>query len=248
MKNYFNEIAEVQIQLDLVRAQRRELQLSNDAKVKEVFDATFNYFREFDIIVNSSCASFYNLGDNKQLFSISFYERYKEDARLELSYYTTSTQSEFELNRLISLGKVAQIVKNSSERVMKDITDIRSSDRERENELYAIELSYQRKLAEYRTAVFEDKKIQAELLLKGEGVQFEKEVFIDFKRNFTVRAVSLKIITTSKSNKTCIVQYGVLNRTDGSVRKLVEERVDVESLIHKVACNFENIVEELLPQ
>jgi len=248
MKNYSNEIAEVQIQLDLVRAQRRELQLSNDVKVKEIFDNTFNISNEFDIIVSSQCACFFNKEDVKQLFTINFYERFREDARLELSYYTTSTQSEFELNRLISLGKIAQIIRSNSERIMIDIADIRSSDRERENELYAIELSYQRKLAEYRTAVFEDKKIQAELLLKGEGVQFEKEVFIDFKRNFTVRAVSLKIITTSKSNKTCIVQYGVLNRTDGSVRKLVEERVDVESLIHKVACNFENIVEALFPQ
>ena len=239
MKNYSNEVAEITTQLELIRAQRRELQLSNDAKVKDLFDATFNYFREYDIIVSSMCACFFDAGDNKQLFTINFYERYKEDARLELSYYTTNTQSNFELNRLISLGKIAQIVKSNSERIMRDIADIRNSDKERENELYAIQSTYEKKIAEYRKAELEDRKVQIELSLRGEGVVFDKEVWFGFKRNYTNRIKSIKILEVSKSGKTCTVEYVTVGGSTGK-----EERCDVESVIAQVVSNSKNIVQE----
>jgi len=242
MKNYSNEIAEITIQLELIRGQRRELQLANDAKVKEVFDNAFNYFREYDIIVNSSCASFFDKDDNKQLFSIHFYERYSEDTRLELSYYTTSTQSEFELNRLISLGKIAQILKSNSERIMRDITDIRKSDLERENELYAIQSEYEKRISEYRKAELENRKVEVELLLRGDGVIFEKEVWFGFKRNYTNRITAIKILEVSKSGKTCTVEYITAGRSKGK-----EERCDTESVISQVIANSKNIVQELLP-
>lgn len=243
MKNYSNEIAEITTQLELIRAQRRELQLSNDAKVKDLFDATFNYFREYDIIVNSSSASFFDKEDVKQLFTINFYERYKEDARLELSYYTTNTQSEFELDRVITLGKVAQIIKSNSERIMKDITDIRKSDKDRENELYAIQNTYEKKIAEYRKAELEDKRVKVEILLRGEGVTFTTPAYFQLKRNYDPRIVGIKIQETSKSGKTCTVQYTTTGQSTGR-----EERCDTESVIDQVARNSKNIVEALFPQ
>lgn len=241
MKNYSNEITEITSQLELIRAQRRELQLSNDAKVKDLFDATFNYFREYDIIVGSMCACFFDAGDNKQLFTINFYERYKEDARLELSYYTTSTQSEFELNRLISLGKIAQVIKSNSERILRDIADIRKSDLERENELYAIQNTYEKKIAEYRKAELEDRKVQIELQLKSDGVVFNEGVYIEFKRNYSIRVLQMKMIGLSKSGKTCTVVYST---RDGIQTR--EEHCNVENILNQVIYFRKNIVQELL--
>lgn len=239
MKDYSNEIAEITSQLELIRAQRRELQLLNDAKVKEVFDAAFNYFREFNIIVNSSCASFFNAGENKQLFSINFYERYKEDARLELSYYTTNTQSDFELDRVISLGKVAQVLRSNSERIMKDITDVRKSDLERENQLYAIQNTYEKKIAEYRKAELEDRKVQIELQLRSDGVVFNEGVYIEFKRNYSIRVLQMKMIGLSKSGKTCTVVYST---RDGYQTR--EEHCNVENILNQVIYFRKNIVQE----
>jgi hypothetical protein len=173
----------------------------------------------------------------KQLFTINFYERYKEDARLKLSYYTTNTQSEFELNRLISLGKIAQIVKSNSERIMRDITDIKKSDLERENELYAIQNTYEKRISEYRKAELENRKVEVELLLRGEGVVFEKEVWFEFKRNYTNRITSIKILEVSKSGKTCAVEYITAGRSKGR-----EERVDTEGVISQVLSHSKNIV------
>lgn len=237
MKNYSNEIAEVTSQLELIRAQRRELGLANDAKVKEVFDHAFNYFREFDIRVSSETASFFNAEDNKQLFTIYFYERYREDVRLELSYYSTSTQSDFELDRLISIGKVAQIIKSNSERILRDIADIKKSDKGRESELYAIQDTYEKRLSEIRNAEYADKKVQAELQLRAEGVQFEPAVHFQLKRNYDPRIKSIKILSVSASGKTCTVEYVT---TGGSVGK--EERVEKGSVISQAIANSKNIV------
>lgn len=241
MKNYSNEIAEITLQLELIRGQRRELQLANDVKVKEIFDNAFNYFTEFNIIVSSSCASFFNAGENKQLFSINFYERYKEDARLELSFYTTNTQSDFELDRVISLGKVAQVLRSNSEKIMRDIADVRKSDLERENELYAIQNTYEKRISEYRKAELEDRKVQIELQLRGDGCGFEPSVHFTLKRNYDPRIKSIKILETSKSGKTCTVEY--ITSLD-AVGK--EERCDTESVISQVVSFSKNIVQELL--
>ena len=244
MKNYSEEIAEVTTQLQQVKRQWRMLLLANDQKVKEVFDNAFNVFREFEIKVSSSCASFHIKDEdrNKEVFSISFYERYSSDRRLELSYYTTSTQSEFELNRLIKLGEVAQVVRSNSERIMRDIVDVKKSDKQREDELYTIIDGYEKKIAEIRNAEYRNKKLLLELQLAGEGVEFEAPVYFQFKRNYTSRIVGLKILGLSKSGKSCLLQYTTVG---GSVGK--EDRVDFESAISQVLSQEKNIVQELLP-
>ena len=249
MKNYSNEIAELENLLIEVRKESSELSKSNNLKVKQVFDSYFNPFQELDIQVSGTSASFYmkdNLQVRREVFSLYFYERYKEDIKLDLSYYTTSTISDFELLRLQNLGKVAKIVLEKSEEILREIAGVRKSDLERSNQLYSIETSYQRKLQEYKSAIFDNKKVEVEFLLKGDGVFFTEDRYLELKRNYTVRVVSMKIITVSKSNKTCTVQFGTLNRHDGTVRKLVEERVDLQSLVHQIASRYESIVQELL--
>jgi hypothetical protein len=248
MKNYSNEIAELELLLEGVRKESAELSKSNNLKIKGVLDSYFNPFSELDIQVSGTSASFYmkdNLQVRREVFSLYFYERFRGETLLDLSYYTTSDCSEFELERLMNLGKVAKVVLEKSEQILKDIAETRKSDLERSNELYSIETSYQRKLQEYRSAIFDSKKVEVELLLKGDGVFFVEDKYIELKRNYTVRVVSMKIITVSKSNKTCVVQFGTLNRHDGTVRKFVEERVDVQSLVHQIASKYEGIVQEV---
>lgn len=248
MKNYSNEIAELQLLIAGVRKESFELQKSNNLKVKQVLDSYFNPFSELDIQVSGTSASFYmkdNLEVRREVFSLYFYERFRGETLLDLSYYTTSDCSEFELERLMNLGKVAKVVLEKSEQILKDIAEARKSDLIRSNELYSIQSGYEKKIQEYKSAILDNKKVEVELLLKGDGVFFVEDKYIELKRNYTVRVVSMKIITVSKSNKTCVVQFGTLNRHDGSIRKLVEERVDVQSLIHQIASKYEGIVQEV---
>ena len=249
MKNYSNEIAELEVLITEVKKESTELGRLNSLKVKEVLDGYFNPFQELEIGVYNTSASFYmkdDLGTRREVFSLYFYERYKEGIKLELSYYTTSTISDFELLRLQNLGKVAKIVLEKSEEILRDISEVRNQDLARSNELFSIQNGYEKKKAEYVKAAKEAKKVEVELLLKGDGVFFGYDEYIELKRNYTVRVVSMKIITVSKSNKTCTVQFGTLNRHDGTIRKLVEERVDLQSLVDQLASKYESFVKEEL--
>ena len=243
MENFLDKIAELELLIAGVRRENSELEISNALKVKEVLEGYFNPFKEFDIQVNRGSAYFHRKdedGRNRELFSLSFYERYKEDPKLELSYYTTSTQSEFELNRLISLGAVAVIVKRSGESILKDITDVKNQDLERSNQLYSIVSGYEKEVAEYKRRLLFRRKLEIELLIR-EGIVFDQHVYIEFKRNYSMKIITMKMIDVSKSGKTCTMIY--TTRDGFSTR---EENCNVENILNQVVYFYKNIVQELL--
>lgn len=243
MKNYSNEIAELELLITGVKKESAELGRLNSLKVKEVLDGYFNPFQELSIEVYNTSASFYmkdDLGVRREVFSLYFYERYKEGIKLELSYYTTSTISDFELQRLTNLGKVAKIVLERSEEILREIAGVRKGDLERSNELFSIQNGYEKKKAEYVKAAQENRKVEVELLLR-EGIVFDQYVYIEFKRNYSIKVITMKMVDVSKSGKTCTVLY--VTRDGFSTR---EENCSVENILNQVVYFYDNIVQELL--
>ena len=238
---YLNEITQLEELINKVQVERAELRKSSDLKVQEVFNNHFNIFRIVDVQVSGESAYFRvkneETGIFKDLFTIYFYSRYKEDTRLELSYYTTSTNSEFELNRIIYLGQVAKVIKDNSEEILKEIAEVKSRDLGRENELYRIQDTYEREKKSYENANNQKRKVEIELSLRGEGVVFDKEAYIQLKRNYTVRAFHVRIVPT-KSGKTCTVFY--ITRDGFKTR---EYNCNVKSVVDQVAGLYESIVD-----
>jgi len=244
---YLNEITQLEELINKVSAERFELRKSNDLKVQEVFDRNFNYFKEFDIRVSGESAYFRaktEEGILKEIFSIYFYQRYKEDTRLELSYYSTNTQSEFEVERLISLGKTARILRDNSEHILKEIADAKKSDLERENELYRIQDGYEKERRSYQNANDERRKTEIELSLRGDGVHFNRKVCIDFKYNYSANVRAIKLINVSKSGKTADVAF---TYNEGEEFRYTENNCNVQRIIEQVMYLKNNIVQELLP-
>lgn len=244
MKNYSNEIADLQLLITGVRKESAELSKSNNLKAKGVLDSYFNPFNELDIQVSGTSASFYmkdNLQVRREVFSLYFYERFRGETLLDLSYYTTSECSEFELERLMNLGKVAKVVLEKSEQILKDIAEARRSDLGRSNELYSIQSGYEKKIQEYKVAEKESKLVEVELSLRGEGVVFNDQTYIQLKRNYTVRVIQMRI-AVSKSGKTCDVFY-----ITSSGYKGVENNCNVKSVVDQVVLRYEGIVQVLLP-
>lgn len=245
MKDYSNEIVELESQMQEIRTQRFELMKAAEVRLKDVFDSHFNIFREFTINVNNATASFCmdnEEGRLKEIFSISFYERYKQARQLDLSYYSTSTNSQFELDRLIQLGKAASTLKSNADYILEDIEAALRKDCQREDELYGIEDMYSKKLSEIRKAQQDQKEVQVELMLRGDGVLFEKFIGIELKRNYVPLISSIKIVEVSKSGKTCTVVYSTASRDKGR-----EERCDTQSILSQVTSRFESIVKGELP-
>ena len=231
MKNYTKEIAELKELISEVRTKSLNLDKANDLKVQSVFNKYFDL--PINIRVRNTTAYFEVEveGRIKDLFTISFYERYKQDTTFDLSYYTTSTNSDFELDRLMLLGKVAEVVKNSSKEILDEIARIKKEDLEESNELYTLQNNYSKQISQYENAERENKKVELELLLRSEeGVSFSKELYLEVKRNFTARIKSIKITEVSKSRKTCTIsfKYSYGDHTG------VEERCNFDSIISQI--------------
>jgi hypothetical protein len=233
MKNYLNEIVEIESQIQEINAKRFEIVKSNNLKIKEILDANFNYFKEVEIVVNNESAIFYLKNEenqNKEIFNLNFYERYEGETELKLSYYSTSSHSEFELNRLIMLGNAARIVKERSENILNEINSVKKSTLERDNELYSLKNSYEKRIREYQIENTNRLKIQIELDLRSEdGIIFDIPKNIELKRNYCPKIDKIRI--TEVKGKTCTVAIEM----GGGSYKTTESRVNLENLIGQIS-------------
>jgi len=236
MKNYLNEITELENQISEIHNERYLLENSNNEKVKEVLNEYFNVFREMEVTVRGTSAYFYlqnEEGYNKEIFSVYFDERYKEETQLRLSYYTTSTHSNFELERVVKLGSVAKTILDRGERILAEIFQVRKSDLEKSNELFSKELGLENQLRDYRKVAKADRRIQLELNLKSsDGIFLPTPKTISLKRNYSPKIDKIRIVEVS--GKTCTVAI----ETGGGSYKTTESRVNIESLIDQIAYYF----------
>lgn len=246
MKNYLNEITEMQSQITEIRKERYLLQESTNQKVKEVLDYYFNFFEGMEIKVSNSSATFHSKdedGFNKEILSLYFDDRYGNPAdQLRISYYSTSTNSEFEIDRLIRLGNTARVIKNSSEAILNEIKKVSQIDSERSNELFSIELKYEKQITEYRNQEAVNRKVQIELDLRSEGITFSGRKYITLKRNYDPQVEYIKIVEVSKSGKTCTVEYSTGYSTSKEENCNMQKVIDQVTYLHKDIVSTQELV------
>jgi len=244
---YLNEITELEGLINKVRAERFELKNAEDLKIQKVFDFYFNFFQEFDIKVSGESA-YFRIKDEegllKEVFNIYFYERYNTKATLQLSYYTTSSQSDFELERLILLGRTAKIVRDKSEDILNTIAEIKNSNTERLDQLFSIQNGYEKQIRVYQKGNDDRRKVEIELQLRGEGVVFNKDIYIKLKSNYTARVNNIKLVDVSKSGKTGTAIFQLEHYNNVSR----EENINVDSIISQVIAASNNIVQHTLAE
>jgi len=245
MKNYSNEIADLNLQITEVRRERKLLQISTDLKIKHVLDGYFNPFQEVEITVRGGSATFHSKdedGLSRDIFNIYFDERYKEKDQLRLSYYSSSTNSDFEIQRLIYLGRTALTIRNRSESILNEVHNVIRSDQGRSDELFSTELLYQNQIAKYERAAKDQHKVEVELALTNEGVSFDGRCYIKLKNNYSPPVSFIKISEVSKSGKTCTVLF-----ITSDLISTKEENCNLQSVVDQVTALYEHIVQELLP-
>lgn len=189
--------------------------------------------------------------DSRALFCIYFRQKNymtfldKNDVldSLELSYYTTSTTSDFELRRVYYLGLVAEIIRTRKNDILQLVNEY-ENDRKylssrSENLDQKWSLQREIKLLEEQLRL---NKVQAiKDALTTTGIEFTQEMCMDLKRNYSPHFTALKITKISPSGKTCTVDYTRFQTeptifTAGPVEvckyTMTEERVDLSKLLH----------------
>jgi hypothetical protein len=176
----------------------------------------------------------------KEIFQIYLRENYMMKERsenayrgIDLSYYTTSTNSDFELQRLENLGRVAMLVRNFKEEILRQANELaKIYDAELAMEKFferESEVGRQIKVLrdEIRAIQKEEKRVA---LFSEEGLSFEKEAYVQLKANYTVRVKNIKLIEIAKSGKTATAVFTYFHGDHVSR----EERVSIEKVVSQV--------------
>jgi len=241
------ETLELGIQnLDLQIAELRSKEYEIEGRMEKEFQDTFSKY--FDTILSEEVSVrirsnyiYFEMKDEdrdwmKEIFSIDFRETYsfKEGtdrfSNASLSYYTTSTNSDFELIRLENLGRVAGMFRNFKQELVNKANEIALKYKKELNEKgfakerYALESL----LRDTNEKIREIKKQQKAEQLFGEGLSFEEGRYVKLKSNFEPKISSLKLVDVSKSGKRANVEYTYFNNNE---RSFVEENVSVDRLL-----------------
>ena len=134
---------------------------------------------------------------------------------VHISYYSTSTHSKFELNRLITIGKIAEIVKEFSQVILdtqqevnrkysKTLTKINSQIWGKDKEISDIH-------GEIRNEKKEKLKRKA---FSKDGIDFEEPITFDLKNNYRAyHVLNLKVLNWVNNNKiSCNIEIKVKNQ------------------------------------
>jgi uncharacterized coiled-coil protein SlyX len=248
-------------------AQKEELENKRgDIYVREqqaMTDALLPFFSGFSpyAYIEVSRGSVYFKADHpdlsykKELFNLYLRENWNyvdgEENRksyngIDLSYYTTSTKGvdAWELRRLRMLGDLAEIVLNDQDKMLDAINSAVLPFKEEYDRVNSQIRLINQAIRELDEKILNVKKEKIQFDLMNEGVEFEKEAYIQLKFNYTARVKSIKLVDVSKSGKkaTAIFQFTHHNTTSR------EENVSVNSIIDQVLGFTKNIVQPVLAE
>jgi hypothetical protein len=156
-------------------------------------------------------------GENygREMITISSNERYirsKDEEHvtdIETSFYTTSENSIFELERMIVIGKVAQLLLDKKEELISQLNTLTRSRKIELSDIFSVRWEYERQVKEFNK-LLDVLNVQEAMDKLREGVTFERTTRgslprLRFRGNDESAIKSLKI--TSLKGKSASIEY-----------------------------------------
>lgn len=212
-----NDLKQVQIEIDQVSQKR----------LNEYSKFVHEYFEEVleegdKIEVTSSKIEFtrpqeeYNY--NKELASIRIgYENWRDEekSKISTSFYSTSDDSDYELRRMILLGKVGQIVLDFKDDILAGWNEIRNRYKKELETLRGREFTIEKERSSISNQIRDIKANEVLDKVESEGIQFEvpegnsyhKLPSLDVAYDHQIRyVIGLRILGKTKSGKSANIE------------------------------------------
>jgi hypothetical protein len=223
--------------------------LVNDDTI-EVSD-TYCYFKRFD--------SDYKY--HKEMLSISVRPtswRDEEADKIETSFYSTSANNEFELKRMVMIGKVGQVILDFQDDIIAEYNSIRASFKDEisnfNKEIWALEKKVREMNSEIDT--IENNALMEKV--ESDGIEFEVDEEnlyrlpnLDIRFDWTVKNIQkIKVTGKTKSGKSCDLELVTVRKNWNSEKDEYEtvyytntyERVRMDKISYLVRWNKDIIV------
>lgn len=253
--NLDKEISVLDQQLTEVLEKRHTLREQNNERGEQKLRELFSGFMSEAVVIklHVSQIEFYlplakdGVVGVKEIFNLYLRKNYEYIDELpkvylvkdiELSYYTTSTQSEFEMLRLIELGKLAQylyhnesdIVEAVNENIIHYSTNPIISDLLDQENVLRKQIGNLKK--EKATIITDEIRKQ---ITSEEGITLDTPEFIDFKHNYSANVQWIKIDKISNSGQTVDVSFKTKWMMENDYpRNETETRVRYNNIIYPI--------------
>ena len=168
---------------------------------------------------------------DKELMTIRFHEDWKssEMDSIETSLYSTSDNSQWELERIFTNGEVAKVLLDHGDDILAEMNTVRLTNQEEiddaRTEVYKVESS----IANLKNEITTIEINETTELLEGEGLVFEegKKGSMDLRWDWTIRGIdSARILSKTASGKSCNIELKVYDREPVVYEKVRMSNVD----------------------
>jgi hypothetical protein len=136
----------------------------------------------------------------------SYSFREEKEKVISTSFYSTNTNGEFELNRMVVIGKVGQMLLDNKNVIIEGWNELNkkysSEIKENNDEVYALE----KELKELKLSLREIEKEEVYNKL-SEGVHFKMDDFVTLNLNNTESKYIVYVKLLSTKNKSVVVKY-----------------------------------------
>ena len=217
----------------------------------EVSD-TYCYFKRFDPDYNY----------HKEMISISVRPKsWRDDEAdsIETSFYSTNANNEFELKRMIMIGKVGQVILDFQDDIIAEYNSVRANFKDKLSEFNKDIWALEKKVREMRSEIdtIENDNLMKEV--EGDGIEFkvdEENLYrlpdLDIRFDWTVKNIKkIKITGKTKSGKSADIELVTVSKTWNSEKDEYEtvyhtrtyERVRMDKINYLISWNKEIIVD-----
>lgn len=225
-------------------------------KLQELEDFSNQYFEEVlddndEIKVTSEKLEFtrpqegYNY--NKELVSLRFHTDWKTDIvdRIDTDFYSTSENSQYELRRMIVIGKVGQILLDFYDDILGGWNQVNEKYSKQLESINEERFKLEKEIKDISDQIADINKQQLISKVQSEGIEFEVPEGesvnglpnLDVKLNTTIYNIKgIQIVSKSASGKSADIQVKILNNIWNYDTKSYEEKEEIR-IVTKVRMN-----------
>ena len=250
-------------EVEAVEAKQKLVIQERTDRYKEVIDEVFEgVFKESDTVnVSSSIWSrsidvnVYRGDGHNEILRFNFRNSFYVDSpfdKIETGFYSTSDSSEFELERMITIGKVGSVLLNRGDELCRLFNEVADSYKAT---LTAVENEFSSANENLREILKEEAKLRKEALmtkLEIEGIEFgfseenrRKNTSFEIKFNWIVNNVTkVKLLSTSSSGKSARLEITRMtwDQDSNRVESTFEETVRMDKLEYFLSQNKASMI------
>jgi len=181
---------------------------------------------------------------DKELMTIRFNKSWNssEYEKIETSMYSTSDNSQFELERIFTNGEVAKVLLDHGDDIIAEVNAVNELDSKEINDARTALYKIENDISSLKSEINDIQINQAETKLSGEGLVFGEgqKGAMDLRWDWTIRGInSAKILSKTASGKSCNIEIQAYDNEPQVYEKV--RMSNVEALLWQYRDNVINV-------